>query len=290
MDSRVRVGLTAAAAGLLGLALGGCGSTAATIDPVAQAAVATSTAGGAQMTIGATIELASLPSAVTLSGSGDFNFAAREGELATQLSGLPAAALGALHAAQPRFTELFAKDNLYIQSPLLAGKLPGGASWIKLDVAQLSQDAGLDPQSLSSGEEDPAQVLGYLRASGGTVRRVGTQVLRGTPTTRYRASIDLARAAEQTPGASRPQVKAEIQALLAQGGDPTIPVEVWIDAHKLVRRMTLSLAEAPAGQHVKVSIAIELFDFGPTPTVNPPAAAEVFEATPGSLAALGAGS
>ncbi len=286
MHSRVPAGLIALATGLLVLILSGCGSTTATIDPVAEAAVATSQAGGAQMSMRARMEIEGLGGPITMTGSGDFNFARKEGEIVSNLTGLPAGSLGALKSSSLHFTELFANDALYMESPLFAGKLPGGARWMKLDLAKLAQGAGLDPQSLSSGQSNPAQVLNYLKAGGGSVSRLGTAVVRGTKTTRYRGTIDLAKALERSSSSSPAQVKSAIQKLFAAGATAKIPVEVWVDRHNLVRRMTMTLAETPAGHRLKVLIAMELFNFGATPTVNVPADGEVFDATGSSLSAL----
>jgi hypothetical protein len=291
MYSRLPARLIALTAGmlLLLLVLSGCGSSTATIDPVAQAAVATTHAGGAQMSMRAQIELGSGSGPLTMTGTGDFNFARHEGEIVSEMSGLPASAQSALHASSLHFTELFANDVLFLESPLFAGKLPGSARWMKLDLKKFAQGAGLDPQSLSSGQSDPAEILDYLKASGGSVTKLGSEIVRGTPTTRYRGTIDLAKAAEKLPGSNRGQLKAAVEKLIAQTGSPSIPVEVWVDAHNLVRRMTMSIAEAPSGQLVHVSITLELFNFGATPAVNVPTGSEVFVATQSSLAGLTSG-
>jgi hypothetical protein len=290
MSSRISGALFALPVLLAALVLGGCGSTAATIDPVAEAAVTTSHAGGAQLALHIGIELEGLASPLTLTGSGNFNFAAGEGELVSNLTGLPAAATGALHGSSIELTELYAKGLLYMHSPLLDGKLPNGARWIKLDLSELAAEEGLDVQSLSSGESNPAQILQYLRASGGSVTKLGTAEIRGTPTTHYRARIGLSELAAKAPGSDRGQLKAELEKLGSETGLRSLPVEVWIDAHDLVRRMSLTLSEAAAGAHVKVSLELELFNFGATPSVNAPAPGEVFDATHGSLGALsGAG-
>ncbi len=288
MSSHLKAILVAAAAGALAAGvLAGCGSTAATIDPVAQAAVATSRAGGAQMSMHASIEIAGLGSPMTLSASGDFNFASNEGQISSALSGLPSAGAALLHGSSIHFTELYAAGDLYMQSPLFEGKLPNGAHWIKLDLAKLAQQTGLDLQSLTSGQSNPAQVLGYLKASGGAITRLGTTEIRGTRTTHYRASIDLAKAAEKLAGAQRGKLKGTIEKLVSQTGSSTVPVEVWVDSHNLVRKMSLALSEAASGTHVRVALELELFDFGSTPRVNVPGSSEVFDATQTSLSALG---
>jgi hypothetical protein len=270
--------------------LAGCGSTAATLDPVAEAAVATSHAGGAQMSINISIGLPGQAGPMTLSGSGDFNFADGEGELVSQLTGLPAAAAGPLHAGSIEFTELYAKGALYMRSPQLTANLPGGARWIKLDLAELAQASGLDLQSLTSGQSNPAQVLEYLKASGGTITRLGSATVRGTPTTHYHATIDLATVLRREASASHGEARQAIEKLISQRAGATVPIEVWVDHRDLVRRMSMVLVESAAGEQVKVLLALELFNFGATPSVNVPAPGEVLDATGGSLSALAGGS
>ncbi len=288
MHSRLPTGLIALAAGLLALILSGCGSTAATIDPVAEAAVATTHAGGAQMSMHISMDIEGLADPIAVNGTGNMNFADGEGEIVSNLTGLPTAALGSTHAGSISFTELFAKGALFMQSPLLAGKLPGGAAWIKLDLLKAAQGLGLDPQSLSSGQSNPAQFLAYLKAGGGHVTRLGNAVVRGTPTTRYSATIDVAKALEKAETSSHALSKSSVERLVAQAGLTTIPVEAWVDGHDLVRRIEMSIAEAPGGHHVNLVINLELFNFGATPTVNVPSGGEVYDVTQSSLSALGA--
>lgn len=210
--------------------LAGCGSTGATIDPVAQAAVATSHAGGAQMSMHASVEVGGLSSPMTLTGNGDFNFASGEGEISSALSGLPSASAAVLHGSSIHLTELYAQGELYMQSPLFDGKLPNGARWIKLDLAKLAQATGLDAQSLTSGQSNPAQILSYLKASGGTITKLGRAQIRGTQTTHYLARIDLARAAEKAGGTNGAKLRETVEKLVSKNGSSTVPVEVSVTA------------------------------------------------------------
>jgi hypothetical protein len=289
MHSRLPAGLIAITAALLALIISGCGSSTATIDPVAEAAVATSHAGGAQMSMRIRVEIEGLASPLTMTGTGNFNFAVNEGELVSNMTGLPASGLAGIHVSSLHFTELFAKDVLYLESPLFNGKLPGGARWMKLDLGKATPGIGLDPQSLSSGQSNPAQILDYLRAGGGSVKNLGSDMVRGTKTTHYGGTIDLIKAAGKIPGANSSLLKSSTEKLVAHGGSAEIPVEVWVDDHNLLRRMTMNLSEAPEGHHFAAAIAIELFNFGATPSVNPPSGDEVFDATQSSLAGLAGG-
>src|SRR3954466_14758211 len=71
--------------------LGGCATSAVSVDPLARAAKATAH-GGVHMQLSARIEAASLPDGMTMSGKGFFNYTTREGDISLTLEGLPAEA------------------------------------------------------------------------------------------------------------------------------------------------------------------------------------------------------
>jgi hypothetical protein len=273
-------GLAAAIA--LTLATSGCGSTSATLDPVAQAAEVTSQAGGAHIALTAQVSAAGLPAPLTINGQGFFNYRSQEGTLGLDMAGLPTVA-GALH-----MEEIFKSSSLYIGSPLFAGKLPGGAHWMKLDIARFGQALGLDLQSLTGGQSNPAQFLEYLKASGGTVTPVGHELVRGVPTTHYRGTIDLSKVADMLPGGNRAQLHAALAKVIAQIGASSLPVDVWVDSARLVRRMEIVISASAGGQSVRMQISVELFGFGPTPAVMAPAQGDVYDATQAALAGLSA--
>lgn len=291
MHARSAPGLLASllVAGALALSASGCGSSGtAALDPVAQAAETTTHAGGAQVTIKIREDLGALGGTFTISGHGDLNFETGEGELFVDLAGLPATARHALPSGGLTMTELFADNALYVGSPLLAGKLPGGARWMKLDLNAVAQKLGLDPQALTGGQANPGQYLEYLKASG-SVREAGSATLRGVKTTRYVGTVDLRKAAELLPSPSRAAARSAIAKLIAQTGTSTIPVEAWIDENHMIRRLQMTVPVVVQGQKLSVSIDEELFDFGPTPSVNPPSAGEVYEVRPGPITSSGSG-
>ena len=155
--SRVRI-ITRLAAALatavaLAIATAGCGSSSApagsstvTLDPLAHAASATTNAGGARMSIAAHVSGAGLPTGITMSGDGFFNYRSHEGSLNLTMSGLPAEAAAAIGPGGLQIQELLHSTTVYVGSSLFAGKLPGGAHWIKIDVARAGQAIGLSPQ------------------------------------------------------------------------------------------------------------------------------------------------
>jgi len=55
-----------------------------------------------------------------------------------------------------------------------------------------------------------------------------------------------------------------------------------------VRRIQVGLSPATRARAPHVSVTLELFEFGPTPTLKPPPQSETFDATQGALSGLSA--
>jgi hypothetical protein len=121
-------------------------------------------------------------------------------------------------------------------------------------------------------------MLRYLRATSGQVTRVGQEEVRGVKTTHYKATIDLRKMPKLGRGSA--------ERLIAAGSPATMPIEVWVDGRKLVRRMRMQIAmKLPAtagpaaGQEMDLDETIELYNFGPKPRIEPPPADQVYDAT-----------
>lgn len=277
--------LAALAAVVVALAGSGCGSSGSSLDPVAQAAETTTRAAGFHMEFTGRVTTPALPSPVTLSGTGFFNPGAREGSMTMSVAGIPLQTSGGGLSLQ----ELFKSTTVYVGSPLFAGKLPGGARWMKLDLAKTGQALGIDVQSLTSGGANPAQFLEFLKGSAGGVTRVGQETVRGVQTTRYRATVDLNKIADAAPSSQRAAIRQALAKLTAQSGLHALPIEVWVDAHNMARRIALSLSLTTQGQSLQVSFSLDLFDFGATPAVHVPAASETYEPSTAALSNIPAG-
>jgi hypothetical protein len=282
----VRLTLALAATLALAVCASGCGSSSAVLDPVAQAADATSHVGGAHMTLEVQVRAAGLPAPFTISGVGFFNYKTREGSLSLDMTGLPSTAASSVPSGSLHMEELFKSSAIYVGSPLFAGKLPGGAQWMKIDISKFGPAIGLDLRQLAGGQSNPAQFLEYLKASGGTVTPVGHELVRGVATTHYKGAIDLNKVADVLPSRNRDQLRAALAKLVAQTGSASIPVDAWVDAHHLVRRIAMTLAISTGGQQAQTRMTIDLFGFGPTPPVTPPPQAEVYDATQTTLSGL----
>jgi hypothetical protein len=274
-------------AGALAGAVSGCGSSSATLDPVAQAADVTSAAGGVHMRFSMSVSIPNVSSPLTATGKGFFNYRSHEGKFALDMGGLPSSATTALGGSSFHVEELFKGTTIYVGSPLLASHLPGGARWMKVDAAKLGGLVGIDAQNLTSGASNPAQFLEYLRAHGGNATVVGSETLGGVPTTRYRGSIDLRQIAQSLPQSERATAQKALELLSSQVGLSSIPFEVWIDKQHRVRRMEMNFSLDAAGQTGGVQITVDFFGYGRTPSVTAPADSEVFTAGPSALGLSG---
>ena len=202
------------------------------------------------------------PAPITIAGEADFQ--AHRGHTLIDLSqlGLPG----------PPVDAVFDNATVYEKFPL---PLPAGKSWVKVDLATAGRSVGIPAGGIGQAQAgDPSQTLDYLRGVTGHVTRVGTEDVRGTQTTHYRAVVDLDKAAEQSPTA-REQIKSAIKL----SGSSTQPLDVWIDAQGRVRRMKYAVdlskskgAASNPGVSGVATFTLDLFDFGvPVQATVPPA-------------------
>jgi hypothetical protein len=170
-------------------------------------------------------------------------------------------------------------DVAYMRMPLLADKLPGGKEWVRLDLKKAASVQGLDLEQFQGFAQgsDPRQMLDFLRAVSSEVTRMGTEEVRGVETTHYFAVVDLKKALADLARTSGQET------LFSQFGGfadslQNLPIDVWVDADNLVRRMNMDLSFAVPGQGAaKASVAMELFDYGRPVSVDVPPASDTVD-------------
>jgi hypothetical protein len=138
----------------------------------------------------------------------------------------------------------------------------GGKHWAKIDLAAFGPGAGG-----ALGEANPGGALEALRGAE-TVETIGTDTLRGTETTHYRATVDPAKALDQAPPALRERVQAGLELF-----DGPLPVDVWIDGDGRARQITIDV-DLPVGS---LSMTMEYYDYGVDVDVSAPPADDVFD-------------
>jgi LppX_LprAFG lipoprotein len=257
-----------AAIGAVVLLAAGCGGgtgSALSLDPVAAAATKTQQAGAAKVRFVLHVEGANRAFAVHGAGaiegaSSELTFNAAPGSALPQLGGGP-------------MEEISLEQNgdyvLYLQLASLAAQLPGGKHWVELDVSKLGKSAGVDIGKLLSGSQiQPGDLLSLLQAEGADIRNLGSATVDGAATTHYRGTIDTAKAL-QAKGLTSPLLAGAAAEL------PKVPVDAWIGADGLLRRIKFTASTAQG----RLGMTMDLYDYGANVTISAPPDSDVFDAT-----------
>jgi hypothetical protein len=255
--ARALVPAAAAAAAALSA---GCGAKDA-VDPVAQAADTTdSRPGGIGMVLTGSMTVAG--ETVAMSGTGTADRRGRRGAFTLTVNGA---------GQSMTINEVQDGQVVYARSDALAGKLPGGRHWLKFDLAAAARRQGVDITGLGQGPgQDPAQALDYLRGVGSS-KRLGKDTVRGVPATHYHVDVNLRDAAEHgRDEATRRTLRQAAEA----AGNPTLPIDVWVDDHDLVRRERVRMATTTQGQRVAMDMTVDFVAFGVPVKVKAPAASD----------------
>jgi hypothetical protein len=219
--------------------LAGCGGDTLSLDPLAEAATKTRDVPGAHFMMNGRIEAAG--EVLEFRGPGEV---ADHGRKLHMRMTMPAEILGMKGTAggDVTFDVVGAGRYLYFRGGPFS-ELAGG-KWLRI------RD---DSPLVNLGQNDPSQMLEYLRATS-EVEKVGEDTVRGVETTHYEAQIQLDRVAER----ASPEA-AEALRRMTQGADiKEIPLEVWVDGDNLVRRLRMDWH--PKG--TSFTFDLEMFDFG----------------------------
>lgn len=244
-----------------GFALAGCAasSTVSTVvDPVAQAAEYSELAPGFKMSLSGEVLQSGSSQRLTSSGSGVFDRSTRRAVMNIRVDYNGGSSTTEAEYAGLELYERVPSSN---HSPALHGK-----PWLKYNVRSVDAAVGINLSALDSSgaySSNPDEMLSFLRATGARATRLGSELVRGVPTTHYRATIDYRRYASLVAPAQRAAVRASVATLERLTGTYTQVVDVWIDRQHRVRREELSYTECvPGGSGTThTHMALEYFDF-----------------------------
>ncbi len=237
------------------------------LNPVAEAAERTQESPGAHVALQATYSGSYLPAPVTATGSGVFNSQTDRSRL---IMVVPNPTLGKI-----KIESVGEGSISYLRSTAFAGQIPEDKEWIKIDPF-LGEG---EPQYNTAGGISTKSSLEMLAGSG-DVKKVGQEDVRGTPTTRYKATIHFGEIADAVAAEGKGAVALEYEKLaeeMPQGS----PVEAWIDGKGIVRRLHQQLTmSSDDGKSLTMDIDEDLFGFGAEPDIAIPNSNEVFDTTP----------
>jgi hypothetical protein len=249
-----RVALLAALA-LLAAGCGGGGDSASP-DEIAQAAKKTSNTGSFEADFGI--------SGQGLSGSGTGIFDNGDNP-AGQLN------MTVKAAGQQIPVDTVVTGNLfYMRSPAFARTIGRGKQWIKLDLAKLAKQRGVDLGGLLNASPTPNNALAYL-AGADQVDEVGSEKVGGDDTTHYQVRVDVSDAAKKASGTAQ----SSLRGVKASGVDK-LPMDVWVDPNGYIRKVSY---QEHAGRQQAAKVTMELHDFGSRVSIEAPPGDSVFDLT-----------
>jgi hypothetical protein len=175
-------------------------------------------------------------------------------------------------------------DNgvLYMKLPAAGGTaLHVTTPWISLNLTTIAQSklGASYAQLVSDGQQGPTQSLAVLQsASSSGIHKVGTATLYSVHTTEYQTTLDLNKVASAS---GKPALAPAMQQLETQDHVSSIPLEVWLDNQKRVRRLVEDVKIPAASSHKAVSakVTVNMTAFDVPVTVTPPPAGQVTDVT-----------
>jgi hypothetical protein len=264
---------------------GGKDTTLVSGSALADAADATGRVPGASVSFEGKVTVEGAPAPLLIRMHGIQNTRQRAAYLVGAYENFPKKVPGQRSDGSIPFEGVTVLPDIYMKSPLFSSALPPGKSWLHIDLAKTGKQLGIgDPTQF--GSSDPSQSVQALRAVSSRVERVGTESVRGVPTTHYRARVELRRLPAVTAPAKRAGARQSVARLIKLIGTDSYPAEAWVDRHRLVRRMRLTMAMKIQGHSMTQDMTFELFDFGPKRRIKLPPADQAFDA-PSPPAAAG---
>lgn len=229
-------------------------------NPVAAAAERTQEVPGMRMTLTMRVSTESAPP-VAISGSGVYNGEENLAQITFRMTGPQGTPMN--------FEALAGEEAWYYRLSQLASKMPEGKEWLKVQ--------GLPGQSdMSKVGESPQSTLQIL-AGAGSVQRLDQVRVRNVPTTRYRVTLTAAGILESLRAQGKNELVEQIETTQMVG---PAHAEVFIDRHRMLRRMKMVTSVIANGKHVTTAVHMDLFDFGIHPNIQLPADSQVYDLSP----------
>lgn len=214
------------------------------------------------------------PTSMTMTGQGVVDFSGARSALNLRMPGM-----GTMEVRQ-------VENVSYTKMPEeFLAQMPGAKPWVKVDMGAMAgrqYGAGLG-QMQGGPAPDPTAQLEYLRGVSDSVEKVGTEKVRGVPTTRYEATIDMEKALAEQGGTQK-----AYDELVRQTGIEELPVQTWLDDQNRVRRFAMDMTMTPpenpdssgmpGGGKMRMSMVAEYYDFGTPVNVQAPSPNQTMDA------------
>ena len=244
------------------------------LNAVAEAAERTARQPGAKLAI--EVRYGAEGSSTSIVGNGSGRYDAHSGRSLSDLS-VPVPGHGTV-----RMESVGDERRVFLRSPMFAGELPPDKEWLGMEPL-----LGHDAQTALGGNGSPESELQVLKAVGGDVEKLDQQTVRGHLTTRYKGTVELAKAAQIFSEDGEESLAREYEEFAERIPGP-VPVEVWIDDHGLAREFRIvEPIPTSSGTTVTMDMRVQFYAFGRQPKIKLPPKRKVLDFTPVLRAELG---
>ncbi len=195
-------------------------------------------------------------------------------------------ARGSVHmtVAGKSLDEVVANPFVYVKLP---GKT-GAGSWAKVNINVFGEALGAGGNPLGGNSTSPTQMLKFLKAVG-KVADLGSENVKGLATTHYRAMVDFDRYASQVAPSKRASTTSYVAAVERLLGGRVLPMDVWVDAHRRLRRMAFAMHICTREGQLTEAMTMDLYDYARQPGIQIPPASEVTDVTNKTKASVAEG-
>ena len=156
---------------------------------------------------------------------------------------------------------------MYMRSRALEPRLPAGKSWLRIDLSRQAAGLGVDFDSLVRSS------FGPLEAGLVSTKRLGGANVAGKPTTWYRATVDLQRAARAIPEYGK-QLDSIEKATGVRLGRSTY--DVWVASDGRIRRLRFRTPVRAGNVRGSSTQTITFHSFNRPVSITAPPRAQVF--------------
>ena len=239
---------------LLFVACGQVGGGSTDLSAVTLAATKTQDAETARFAMDMTLQFED--QTVDATGSGELDFPGELSHITMTMSGVA--------GEQGLETEMYTSGlRLYMRTDSFGAALPGVKDWVEIDLEAVGSEMGFNLGPFRQlSQTDPTSSLNYLLGAS-SVERIGTEEIRGEPTTHYVVVAEWDAMIDELPEESRDAAAESIEAIKEWTGQDEITFDVWIDSAGRMRRqrMRFEYVKGPI-PGATMDMTMELFDFG----------------------------
>ncbi|HEV2789753.1 MAG TPA: hypothetical protein VGV69_00460 [Solirubrobacterales bacterium] len=235
------------------------------LNPMAAAAERTQSEPGGRFAMKILYASPSLPQPMTAHGSGAYNAETGLSKMLLEME-VP-------NEGRVAFEMIGGGADLYMRADGLGEELPGGKEWLK--VQPFDGHSQEEMTMGSGGGDESLQILGTVSDG---VRQVGREKVRGVPTRRYRAAVEMSEIAELYRAEGKDDLADKVEEAAELLSSP-VTVEASIDAKDIVRRfrMVMPIPTEPGKPALTMDMRMDLFDLGARPEIELPDPSKVLD-------------